>query len=70
YLRYDAAIPGNHDIETGHAVYDKWVAGCDFPFLAANAIDTETVKPPSTLLCSTLSPLRARLSRTSDTLSK
>lgn len=45
YLRYDAAIPGNHDIETGHAVYDKWVAGCDFPFLAANAIDTETGKP-------------------------
>ena len=24
YIGYDAATMGNHDIETGHAVYDRW----------------------------------------------
>lgn len=44
YLDYDAWIPGNHDIETGHPVYDKVVAELDVPFLAANAINVETGK--------------------------
>lgn len=38
YLRYDAAAIGNHDIETGHAVYDRWTQQCCFPVLCANAI--------------------------------
>ncbi len=42
YLKYDAATPGNHDIETGHAVYDKWTRECEFPILAANVIDKKT----------------------------
>ena len=25
YLKYDAQTFGNHDVETGHAVYDKWI---------------------------------------------
>lgn len=45
YLRYDAAAPGNHDIETGHKVYDRWAKECNFPILAANLIDTRTNKP-------------------------
>lgn len=24
---------GNHDVETGHAVYDRWIKQCDFPVL-------------------------------------
>lgn len=45
YLKYDAVTIGNHDIETGHAVYDRWSKECDFPVLAANLIDTRTNKP-------------------------
>ncbi|MFO7844625.1 MAG: 5'-nucleotidase C-terminal domain-containing protein [Bacteroidales bacterium] len=45
YLEYDAATIGNHDIEAGHAVYDKLVKEFNFPWLAANAISTKTGKP-------------------------
>lgn len=45
YLGYDAAAVGNHDIEAGHPVYDKVVKEFQFPWLAANAIDTKTGKP-------------------------
>lgn len=38
YIGYDAVIVGNHDIETGHPVYDRLVKTMDVPFLAANAI--------------------------------
>ena len=39
YMGYDAATFGNHDIETGHAVYDKWVGEVRCPMLGANIID-------------------------------
>lgn len=45
YMDYDAATIGNHDIEAGHAVYDKLIEEFDFPWLAANAINTETNEP-------------------------
>lgn len=45
YMRFDAGNMGNHDIETGHAVYDRWVRQCNFPILGANIIDTTTEKP-------------------------
>ncbi len=45
YLRYDAGVPGNHDLETGHRVYDAWVKACKHPVLAANVIDVKTNKP-------------------------
>ena len=35
----------NHDVETGRAVFDRWIATCDFPVLGANIIDTSTGKP-------------------------
>lgn len=42
YMGYDAATIGNHDIETGHNVYDKFREEINFPWLAANAIKTGT----------------------------
>jgi 2',3'-cyclic-nucleotide 2'-phosphodiesterase/3'-nucleotidase len=42
YMKYDAATIGNHDIETGHDVYDKFNKELNFPWLAANAINTTT----------------------------
>ena len=53
YLRYDAAAVGNHDIETGHKVYDKWISEVRCPVLGANIIDRETGLPyvhPYTLI--------------------
>ena len=45
FMNYDAATIGNHDIETGHDVYDKFRREINFPWLAANAINTEADKP-------------------------
>lgn len=45
YAGYDAVVVGNHDIETGHAVYDRIVKTMEVPFLAANAIRTDDGKP-------------------------
>ena len=45
YLRYDAQTMGNHDVETGHAVYDKWIKEVNCPMLGANIIDTSTGQP-------------------------
>ncbi|MDL2247847.1 bifunctional metallophosphatase/5'-nucleotidase [Bacteroides sp. OttesenSCG-928-J23] len=45
YLNYDVATVGNHDIETGHSVYDRWIAQCDFPVLGANVIDVDKDRP-------------------------
>lgn len=45
FMGYDAATIGNHDIETGHPVYDKFRKQIWFPWLAANAINKETGEP-------------------------
>jgi len=45
YMKYDAATAGNHDIETGHEVYDKFNQEINFPWLAANAVNTNTEQP-------------------------
>lgn len=45
YLHCDVGNMGNHDIEGGHAVYDRWVRDCRFPVLGANVIDVRTGKP-------------------------
>lgn len=44
YMHYDVATMGNHDIEAGHAVYDRWVSQCKFPVLGANIMDVKTGK--------------------------
>lgn len=36
---------GNHDVEAGHAVYDRWIKQCNFPVLGANIISNATGKP-------------------------
>jgi 2',3'-cyclic-nucleotide 2'-phosphodiesterase/3'-nucleotidase len=45
FMSYDAATIGNHDIETGHNVYDKFRKKIKFPWLAANAVNTTTGEP-------------------------
>lgn len=42
YMGYDVATVGNHDIEAGHPVYDKFNTEINFPWLAANAINLST----------------------------
>ncbi|MGF1585371.1 MAG: bifunctional metallophosphatase/5'-nucleotidase [Bacteroidales bacterium] len=53
FMKYDAATVGNHDIEAGHEVYDRVVAGSGFPWLAANILKKGTEEPyfkPYTIL--------------------
>ena len=45
YMDYDVGTVGNHDIETGHKVYDKFRKELNFPWMAANAIDVKTGDP-------------------------
>lgn len=45
YLGYDAQTFGNHDVETGHAVYDKWISEVRCPMLGANIIDVQKNEP-------------------------
>lgn len=45
FMGYDLATLGNHDIETGHEVYDRWIKTSGHTVLGANIIDTRTGKP-------------------------
>lgn len=45
YMCYDAAAFGNHDVETGHPVYDKMIRELNCPLLAANVVNTATDSP-------------------------
>ena len=45
YIGYDAVVVGNHDIETGHKVYDRLAGTMNVPLLAANAIRVDNGKP-------------------------
>lgn len=48
YMKYDAIAMGNHDIETGHPVYDrvqKDLVKAGAPFMAGNAIRNDNGKP-------------------------
>lgn len=45
YMGYDAGNMGNHDIETGRSVFDRWTKDCHFPVLGANIIDRAAGKP-------------------------
>lgn len=46
YLGYDAETIGNHDVETGHAVYDRYRRDLgDLPLLGANVVERSTGKP-------------------------
>ena len=45
FMGYNAGNFGNHDIEVGNAVFERWVHDCAFPVLGANIIDTKTGQP-------------------------
>lgn len=48
YMKYDAVTVGNHDIETGHPVYDKiaaQLAARKIPFLGGNAVRKDNGEP-------------------------
>ena len=45
YMDYDAVIVGNHDVETGHAVYDRLNEQMKMPLLGSNAIRTDNTRP-------------------------
>jgi 2',3'-cyclic-nucleotide 2'-phosphodiesterase/3'-nucleotidase len=40
-MKYDAETVGNHDIEPGHKVYDKWIREVRCPLLGANIVKEE-----------------------------
>ena len=42
YIGYDVAVIGNHDIEMGKHVFDKYVKECNFPILGANVVREDT----------------------------
>lgn len=44
-MGYVAGAMGNHDVETGHDVYDRWTKQLNFPVLGANMIDEQTGEP-------------------------
>ena len=45
YMGYDVEAFGNHDVETGHQVYDKWVSELRCPVVGANIVDKLTGQP-------------------------
>lgn len=48
YMKYDAGNIGNHDVETGTTVLNRWVSECDMPILGANVLDSKTGEPAYT----------------------
>jgi 2',3'-cyclic-nucleotide 2'-phosphodiesterase/3'-nucleotidase len=44
-MRYDAAALGNHEFNYGIPLLRAFQEQCDFPLLAANAVDATTLKP-------------------------
>lgn len=45
FMGYDAGSMGNHDVETGRTVFDRWAGDCHFPILGANIVSAATGKP-------------------------
>ena len=45
YIKYDAVVVGNHDIEAGPQNWKKIKGELDMPYLAANILDSTTFKP-------------------------
>ncbi|OEJ14995.1 bifunctional metallophosphatase/5'-nucleotidase [Brachyspira hampsonii] len=45
YMNYDVIGVGNHDVEAGHSVYDKFVKELKAPLVAANLVDEKSKEP-------------------------
>ena len=41
YMKYDVEGVGNHDVEPGHKVYDKWIREVRCPVVGANIVKEE-----------------------------
>ena len=46
YMKFDAGNIGNHDIEAGRSVMERWMSNSNFPILGANVYDTTTGENP------------------------
>ena len=47
YMGYDAETVGNHDVEPGHKVYDKWIREVRCPLLGANIVKASNASTAS-----------------------
>ena len=47
YMKYDAETVGNHDVEPGHKVYDKWIREVRCPLLGANIVREQDKNGPA-----------------------
>lgn len=45
YMGYTAGNMGNHDVEAGRAVFDRWIRECRFPVLGANILNAADGTP-------------------------
>lgn len=45
YMGFVVGNMGNHDVEAGHAVYDRWISQCQFPVLGANIVQVSDEQP-------------------------
>lgn len=45
YMGFVVGNMGNHDVEAGHAVYDRWISQCQFPVLGTNIIQVSDGQP-------------------------
>ena len=45
WLEFDCGTMGNHDVEAGPEVYNRWIKDCNFPVLGANIIRKDNGEP-------------------------
>lgn len=45
YMGYNAGNMGNHDVEAGRSVFDRWIRDCRFPVLGANILNASDGTP-------------------------
>ena len=45
FIGYDVGVLGNHDIEGGHKLFDRFVRDCNYPILGANVLHSDTHLP-------------------------
>ena len=44
FMKYDVGNMGNHDVETGRLVFDRWASDCNCPIVGANIVNVTTGK--------------------------
>ncbi len=51
YLRYDAAVIGNHEFNYGMDVLNNAISTANSPYLSANILDKSSKKPYFETIC-------------------